>query len=140
MQPQRTYDYRKVATVGDTNAMGNVYFVEYFALQGTVRELWVRDCVANGPEHLLQGLVLSTKTAHCEYRKPFYLFETIVCRMHFEEVRQVSMRLAFEFFADDLPERRAFGWQVVVFKDKERRTCRAPDDFVVAAKSLLWAT
>ena len=36
----KTYDYEYTVTMGDTNAMGNLYFLTYFKLQGYVREIW----------------------------------------------------------------------------------------------------
>lgn len=133
-----TYDYRKVISMGDTNAMGNVYFAEYFKLQGVVREMWVKECVPNGLEHFARGLILSTKSAHCEYRKPFFLFDTVLCRMHIEDLRRVSAKLAFDFYHAETMARQAFGWQVVVFKDAQRKTCRAPEEFLLAARNILW--
>ena len=133
-----TYDFRKVISMGDTNAMGNVYFAEYFKIQGVVRELWVKECVPNGLQHFAGGLILSTKSAHCEYRKPFFLFDTVLCRMHVEELRRVSAKLVFEYYNADTMNLQAFGWQVVVFKDANRKTCRAPDDFVRAAQKIVW--
>ena len=123
-----TYDYRKLVTIGDTNAMGNVYFAEYFMLQGVVRETWVRDAVANGLRHLADGLVLSTRSAHCEYRKSFYVFDTIVCRMHVEELARVSAKLVFEFYKEGAANLHAFGWQHIVFKDRasNRKVPSAP--------------
>lgn len=133
-----TFDHLKIVTIGDSNAMQNVYFADYFALQGTVRELWVKNCVPNGIQHFRNGLLLSTKSAHCEYRKPFYVFDAILCRMHIEELGRVSAKLVFDFYNPDNMALHAFGWQQVVFKDSQRKTCRMPDDFSIAAKSILW--
>lgn len=133
-----TYDYRQTVTIGGTNAMRNVYFSEYFQIQGVVRELWIKECVPNGPRHLANGLILSTKSAHCEYRAPFYLFDSILCRMHIEDLQRVSAKLVFEFYNEHTMALHAFGWQLVVFKDANRKTCRAPDDFVQAARGILW--
>jgi len=133
-----TYDYRKIITLGDTNALGNVYFAEYFVMQGATREQWVRECVPDGLDHLRRGLVLSTKSAHCEYRKPFYPFDITLCRMHFENLRRVSVKLVFEVFEESSAVLHAHGWQVVVFKDAHRKTCEMPTSFRDAARELLW--
>jgi acyl-CoA thioesterase FadM len=135
---ESTYDYARLVTIGDTNAMQNVYFAEYFKLQGHVREMWVKHAVRNGVAHLAGGLILSTKSAHCEYRRPFYVFDTILCRMHIEDLRRVSARLVFEFYHQESGRLHAFGWQLVVFKDAGRKTCRMPEDFHVSAQAILW--
>jgi len=135
-----TYDYTKLVTIGDSNAMQNVYFVYYFTLQGAVREMWVKECVPNALQHFRSGLLLSTKSAHCEYRKPFYLFDTILCRMHVEELCRVSVKLMFEFYCLETMALHAFGWQQVVFKNALRKTCRMPEDFSKAARAVLWPT
>jgi enediyne core biosynthesis thioesterase len=135
-----TFDYKKLVTIGDTNAMQNVYFAEYFQLQGLVREHWLHECVPNSVQHLSSGLILSTKSAHCEFRKPFYVFDTILCRMHIEDLGSVSAKLVFEYYDEESASLNAFGWQRVVFKDARRKTCRMPEDFSTAAKTILWAT
>jgi acyl-CoA thioesterase FadM len=126
-----------VATLGKTNATANVYFVEYFSLQGMVRELWVKQCVPNAMRHFASGLTLSTKAAHCEFRKPFFLFDTMLCRMHIEKLQRVSARLVFNYYNEKDMQLCAFGWQTIVFKDQHRKTCRMPDDFRVAAQAIL---
>ena len=127
-----------IVTLGKTNATQNVYFAEFFSLQGVVRELWVKECVQNSVQYFSQGLLISTKSAHCDFKKPFYCFDTILCRMHIEELQRVSAKLVFEFCHDQTQECHVTGWQVVVFKDQQRRTCRMPDDFRQAAHAILW--
>jgi len=134
---KNTYDYRHRVTLRETNAFGNVYFSVYFEVQGATRELWVRDCVLKNDSRLDGSLVLSTKSAHCDYKAPFYLFDTILCRMHIEELRRVSAKLVFEYYCEETMQLHARGWQVVVFKDSNRKTCRAPTEFMDAALSVL---
>lgn len=136
----QTYNYEKLVTIGDTNAMQNVYFAEYFKLQGIVREMWVNDCIPSAIAYFAQGFILSTKSAHCEYRKPFFLFDKMLCRMHIEELGLVRAKLVFDFYNKDTMQLNAFGWQLVVFKDANRKTCRMPDEFKKAAEEILWKT
>jgi acyl-CoA thioesterase FadM len=135
-----TYNYETLVTIGATNAMQNVYFAEYFKLQGTVREMWVNGSVSNALQYFKGGLILSTKSAHCEYRKPFFVFDTILCCMHIEDLSRVSARLVFDFYNKKTMSLHAFGWQQVVFKDGNRKTCRMPDEFQAAARAILWTT
>jgi len=135
-----TFDYRTVVTLGKTNATTNVYFVEYFALQGVVRELWVKECVPNALNHFANGLILSTKNAHCDFKKPFFMFDTILCRMHIEDLQRVSAKLVFDFYKAEDMQLHATGSQVIVFKDKNRKTCRMPEEFKIAAQAILWSS
>jgi len=135
-----TYDYRKVLTAGQTNAMATLGFAEHFRVQATVRALWVSDCVSGGGQCLAEGLDISTKVAHCEFRKPYFALETLLCRMHIEDLQRVSARLIFEYYDEGGNNLHAIGWQQVVFKDAARKTCRMPLEFAIAARAILWET
>lgn len=132
------YAIRKWVTFGDTNAMQNLYFATYFQLQGQVREEWLATCVPQVQESLQQGIVLSTKTAHMDYIKPFFTLEELECRMHFEALGLVRVKLVFEFYRPGKEQLHAKGWQLVVFKDANRRTCAIPENFLAAIKQYLW--
>ena len=67
----KSFEYRTTVTIGDTNLFQNMYFANYFKVQGRVRELWVHECVPNAVKHLSEGLILITKSAHCDYKKDF---------------------------------------------------------------------
>lgn len=133
-----TFDQRMEVTFGQSNATGNVYFLEYLRLQGIARELWVKHCVANAKTHLASGLLLSTKSVHCDFKKPFFTFDTILVRMHVEELQRVSALLVFEYLDADTGALHATGWQIIVFKNASRRTCRMPEDFREAALKITW--
>lgn len=132
------YEYVIPVTIGKTNATQNVYFSEYFALQGLVRELWMKDCVRNAMNFFSEGFLISTKSAHCDYKIPFFVFDTISCRMHIESLKRVSAKLVFEFINQKSKKVCATGWQIVVFKNFSRKTCRIPEDFLEAASQILW--
>jgi acyl-CoA thioesterase FadM len=132
------YEYQMMVTFGDTNAMQNLYFAEYFKIQGTVRERWVYDCIPGALDNIQNGMILSTKSAHCDFMKNFYPFETLLCRMHTEELRKVRVKLVFEFFNKATMDLHAIGWQTIVFKDQNRKTIKMPQNFWDAGKRFLW--
>lgn len=132
------YTHEKLITIGNTNAMQNLYFAEYFTLQGSVREMWLHDCVPNALQYFADGLILSTKSAHCDYKKPLFVFDTVLCCMHIEDLGRVSAKLVFDFYDGKTRELKATGWQQVVFKDSNRKTCRMPEEFRIAAQAILW--
>ena len=59
----KVYEYRTTVTIGDTNLLQNMYFHNFFKLQGIARELWVKDCVKDGISDLHKGMVLITREA-----------------------------------------------------------------------------
>ena len=135
-----TYDYECAVTIGDTNAMGNVYFANYFKLQGIVRELWMRDSVPNLDTHL-KTLYLSTKSAHCDYKSPFFLYDQLLIKLYFTNLKHVSVQFNFDFYhkKDGALTLHAKGDQVIVFQDLNKKPCRIPQDYIEAFRKLLVA-
>lgn len=132
-----TFNYEYIITMGDTNAMGNVYFANYFKLQGHVREVWLKNCVSNYAEHIKSDLVLSTKSAHCDFKIPLFIYDEILVKLYFSDLQRASVKLNFDFYLKGKSELYASGWQVVVFKNKDWKICRMPLDFTIAFKKYL---
>ncbi|MNG71641.1 Phosphoglycolate phosphatase [compost metagenome] len=130
-----TFDYEHTVTMGDTNAMGNCYFLKYFELQGHVRELWLTQHVARY-EQVLDRYILSTRSAHCDYRVPFFLYDTVIVKLYCTELQRVSVTLHFEFYCKGSDRLHATGEQKVVCKDKARKTCRMPPELMTAFTQL----
>ena len=130
------FSYEYTVTMGDVNAMGNFYFLKYFELQGHVRELWLKHDIPNCLE-VLNHHLLSTKSAHCDFKVPFFLYDIIVVKMFTTDVQRVSAKLHFHFYLKGNDSLRASGYQMVVCKDKDRKTCRMPVSLVNALKALL---
>ncbi|CAK0764297.1 putative Acyl-CoA thioesterase [Azospirillaceae bacterium] len=133
-----TYDYSWTVTLGSTSAMENLYFAEYFRIQGIVREMWAVEHIDGLATILRGGLIMSTKEANCRYIKPFFLYDKAVCKMSFRKLRRVSVDVVFEFYNAELPDLYACGFQTLVFKDSNRKTCRMPEEFRPAIKKFLW--
>ncbi|MBS0359031.1 MAG: thioesterase family protein [Proteobacteria bacterium] len=133
----KTFDYDYTVTMGDTNAMGNMYYLNYFRLAGHVRELFVKTCVANCNQHLQNNLVLSTKNAHCDFKIPFFLYDDLVVKVYFTCLQRVSVKIHFDFVMKDQEKLCASAWQTIVFKNASRKTCRMHDDFKKAFETYL---
>jgi len=125
------FEYEYVVTMGDVNTMENCYFLKYFELQGHVRELWLKQYLSNCNEVLANHL-LSTKSAHCDYKIPFFLYDTIVVRFHVSDLQRVSVNLHFDFYQKGSDILHATGLQQVVCKDLARKTCRMPAELMSA--------
>lgn len=121
----QTFEYEYTVTMGDVNAMGNCYFLKYFELQGHVRELWLKQHVPDF-DSLLTNHLLSTRSAHCDYKVPFYLYDIIVVRLHVSDLQRVSANLHFDFYRKGSDILHAVGEQRVVCKDTARKTCKMP--------------
>jgi acyl-CoA thioesterase FadM len=112
-----------------------MYFSNHFRIQGTTRELWMNKCVNNADKHLSNGLILITKSAHCDYIRDFYLHDEVVCRMSIGRLRKTSFELKFEFRHGESGETHALGYQEIVFADSKHKICKMPDDFYLAARN-----
>ncbi|AZL74659.1 HAD-IA family hydrolase [Pseudomonas oryziphila] len=119
------FEYEYTVTMGDVNAMGNCYFLKYFELQGHVRELWFKQHVRDY-QTVLDQHVLSTRSAHCDFKVPFFLYDTIVVRMRMHNLQRVSVSVLYEFYRKGSDQLHASGKQVLVCKDVARKTCRMP--------------
>lgn len=119
------FEYEYTVTMGDVNAMGNCYFLKYFELQGHVRELWLKLHVGDY-QSVLDQYVLSTRSAHCDFKVPFFLYDTIVIRMQMNNLQRVSVSVLYEFYRKGSDRLHARGEQVLVCKDAARKTCRMP--------------
>lgn len=123
------YEYQTTVTIGDTNVMQNMYFLNFFKLQGIVRELFVKDCVKNGVVDLANGLVVITKNAECEFIKDFFLYDEILVRMYFTEFEKTNCTLKFTFINPKMNDIHAEGTNRLVFADSSHKICRIPDNF-----------
>ncbi len=125
----KTYEWRTTVTIKDTNLLQNVYFANYFDLQGHAREMWVRDCVPGAVEAMQQGLVLVTHDATCKFHKDFYLYDEVVVRCWFDNLRHASVDMFFEFRHAGTGDVHAEGRQTIVSAGPDHKPVRAPESF-----------
>ena len=126
----KTYEYRTTVTIGDTNLLQHMYFVHFFTLQGVTRDLWVKECVLGGIESIQNGLALITRSAQCEYKKDFHLYDKVLVRMQIRNLRVASAELVFKFYNEATMELHAEGTnQIVTANSKRRVVCRIPENF-----------
>jgi acyl-CoA thioesterase FadM len=120
----KSYDLRYTVTIGDTDLLQSMYFLNFFRLQGMIRELWVKDCVEGGLQDLAQGFILITKEASNNYRKDFYLYDNIVVKFQFTELHNTYAVLNFKFYEEHTMELRAEGFQKVVFANNNHKLAK----------------
>jgi len=134
---QDKYEYKTTVTIGDTNAMQNMYFLNFFKLQGIVRELWVKDCVNGGLEDLSNGLLLITKDAKCDFIKDFFLYDEITVKYYFSKIGRTNASLVFEYYNTRNKELHAQGNQTIVFADHTHKVIKMPENWREAVEKYL---
>lgn len=134
---EHVFEYRSTVTVGDTNVLGNMYFANYFKLQGAAREMWFHERIDPGFSCFADGLIVVTSSADCDYFKDFYLTNRILIQLQVESIGKASVELLFSFFSEDTLELHAVGRQKLVFADQSHRICRIPAPFKAEAEKYL---
>lgn len=94
---KRTYDYRHVVTLQDTNLVGNVYFANFIAWQGACREHFLRDHAPGVLRKLGSELSLVTVSCQCEYVAELFAFDEVIVRMSLVEALPGRLDLAFDY-------------------------------------------
>src|SRR5437899_4770385 len=94
----RTYEYRHVVSLEETNLLGNVYYVNHVRWQGRCRELFLRDFAPGVLSDLTHGLRLVTTRCSCEYFAELFPFDEVVVRMRLGALSQNGILLLFEYW------------------------------------------
>lgn len=128
----KIFEYKTTVTIGDTNVLQNMYFLNFFKLQGIARELWVKKHVKNGFTDLKNGLQLITKDARCNFNKDFYLYDDITVKLNFTKIGKTNTRLNFQFYNTKTKELHAAGSQTIVFADVQHKVIKIPDNWKAA--------
>ncbi|MDH5368900.1 MAG: acyl-CoA thioesterase [Gammaproteobacteria bacterium] len=136
----KIFEYKTTVTIGDTNAQQNMYFLNFFRLQGVIRELFIKKHVNNGFQDLINGMIIITKDARCNFIKDFYLYDDIIVKLNFTKIRKTSVRANFEFVHSKTKELHAKGSQTIVFADSQHKIIKIPDNWAFAAQQFFVET
>ena len=126
---RKIFEYKTTVTIGDTNALQNMYFLNFFKLQGIVRELWLKQHVPGGFEDLANGMILITKDANCEFKKDLYLYDEITVKFYITQIKRTNFRIKFEFYNSNSGELHAEGNQTIVFANSQHKIIAIPDNW-----------
>jgi enediyne biosynthesis thioesterase len=113
----KAYEYRHLVTLEETNAVGNVYFVNHIAWQGRCREQFLHEHVPEILSRIGRDLCIVTMSCSCNYIAEVQPFDVVIVRMRLAQVRQNRMTLSFEYFRDE--ELIATGQQEIAFMLRE---------------------
>ncbi len=97
MKPRGVFVQRHTVTFEETNAVGNVYFVNYLRWQGRVREMFLHEHAPAVLEEARHGLHLVTVRCACDFYVELEAFDEIEIRMALERQEQNRLSLSFEF-------------------------------------------
>ena len=92
------YSYRHVVGFGETNLVGNVYFVNHLEWQGRCREMFLRDKAPSVLEELRNGLSLLTTKCSCNYLAELTAFDEVRLDMRLLEIAGSRIGFAFEYW------------------------------------------
>jgi enediyne biosynthesis thioesterase len=96
----RTYDYRHVVTLEDTNLVGNVYYASHVRWQGRCRDLFLRDHAPQIIDELRRDLRLVTTRCACDYFAELSVFDVVSVRMRLVELAPSRITMAFDYERD----------------------------------------
>jgi len=92
------YSYRHVVGFGDTNLVGNVYFVNHLEWQGRCREMFLRDKAPTVLGELANGLALVTTRCSCDYLAELAAFDEVRLDMRLKTITDNRIAFAFEYW------------------------------------------
>ena len=117
----RFYEYKQVVGFEETNLTGNVYFTNYFHLQGRAREHFLREYVPEILQQLEEGLALITLHCSCSFLDEVKAFDEVTVQMFLEEIQQNRITMRFEYWRD-VPE------PVLVARGEQQIACMHRED------------
>jgi enediyne core biosynthesis thioesterase len=118
------YEFRHVASFGETSLVGNVYFSHYFDWQGRCRESFLRDeCPEVMGRLTLREIAFFTRAAHCDFVGDwgFHGLDEVLVRMRLAKFRGGRMSLDFTYSNVKSPDE-------VVARGSQEVSCKAQRD------------
>lgn len=129
------YEFRHVASFGETSLVGNVYFSHYFDWQGRCRESFLREHCPGVLDLLSRReLAFFTRSAHCEFVGDwgFHGLDEILIRMRLARFRGGRMSLEFTYSNAVHPDEVVARGSQEVYCKAQRDGAWYPDPFPVA--------
>ena len=134
--PNEEFIYEKLVTLKDTNMEGNVYFANYLAWQGEVREAALLSH-PNFQEEFkkYQFVKMITHSAYQRFVQDAYFGYLLQIKMTSREIKKCSFVLVYKYFNKITEAFIGEGWQRIAFSDlRSGKICPIPPhvlDFVI---------
>lgn len=98
MQALRTYDYRHLVTLEETNLVGNVYFTNYLRWQGHSRERFLVEHAPSVLKALADDFALVTVSCYCDFFSELYAADIVEVRMGLDSVSDHQITMNFDYY------------------------------------------
>jgi len=98
MQALKTYDYRHLVTLEETNLVGNVYFTNYLRWQGHCREKFLVEHAPSVLKALSGNFALVTISCYCDFFGELYAADTVEVRMGLDSVSGHQITMSFGYY------------------------------------------
>ena len=112
---------------GETDAMGDVYYAEYFHLFERARGEYIRRCGMSYAQVEKKGIFLPVREAQCRYRSPARYDDTVLVRAAISQWGRASLRYVYEIWNEDKTTLLVTGMTQHAVTDRESRPVPVPD-------------
>ena len=112
---------------GETDAMGVVYYAEYFHLFERARGEYIRRCGMSYAQVEKKGIFLPVREAQCRYRSPARYDDTVLVRAAISQWGRASLRYVYEIWNEDKTTLLVTGMTQHAVTDRESRPVPVPD-------------
>ncbi|MDO8669631.1 MAG: hotdog domain-containing protein [Candidatus Buchananbacteria bacterium] len=138
----KVLSYETRITIGDTNVMGNVYWVNFCKMFGVARELFLFALLPKGlkPTDVLSslGVVIETADVNMKFLQSAFLGDNLVTNITTRNFGQCSVEVCCEIINQDVADPKdsllAIGSQRLVFIDTSTgKIAKIPEGLKVAA-------
>lgn len=111
----KSYVYRHLVPLEETNLVGNVYFAHYLRWQGHCRENFLAEHAPGVLGALRTGFSMVTTSCSCDYFEELTANDRVELRMTLRELDDSRIGMEFEYFRVDaeMPRLVARGRQTV---------------------------
>lgn len=126
-QPDAWLEHR--VSYGETDAMGVLYYANYFHLFERSRNQYIRVHGVSYAKVEEQGLFLPVRDADCRYRKPVRYDDLLHIRVGISKWGHASMTFVYEILNEDKSVLHATGSTTHALVNREGRPLPVPDWF-----------
>jgi acyl-CoA thioester hydrolase len=113
----------------ETDAMGVVYYGNYFTWFEVGRSAFCRDQGTPYSEWEARGVFLPCVESHCRYKQSARYDEEVLLRTWIEDVRDHSVTFAYRVERSEDGRLLAEGWTKHAFCDRQGKLLRCPQPF-----------
>ncbi len=133
---QFTYDLR--SRYAETDKMGYVYYGRYLEYFEVARTEMIRSLGMPYSKLEDEGVMLPVVQTHVDYKAPIYYDELMHIQVYLYSIPTVKLETFYEIYTDRQTEPHALGKVILCFmKEKNRKPCRAPKQFIEGLKKAI---